>query len=152
MKYALSILGLSFFVSTYSSIAHARSITSFGQSDAISAVADFMYDVGEDIPVSTRMTDKKINIKDLSKCTTVTSEEVVDDVSAAIRTVMRFYPDEDIPFEAALADMEDYLDHQVFKKCILIKRRAHSLVRSSYYLNSEDKIHLRLDNIALTPE
>jgi hypothetical protein len=152
MKYALSILGLSFFVSLYSSVAHARSITSFRQSDAISAVADFMSDVGEDMPVSTRMTDKKINIKDLSKCTTVTSEEVLDDVSSGIRTVMRFYPDEDIPFEEALVDMEDYLDHQIYKRCTLVKKSAQSLVRSSYYLNSDDKIHLRLDNIALTAE
>lgn len=151
MKYALSFLCLSF-LATFSLNASARSITSFRQSDAIVAVAEFMYDAGEDMPVSTRMSDKKINLADSSKCTSVTSEEVLDDVSSAIRTVMRFYPDEDIPFEQALVDMEDYLDHQVYKKCTLIKKKAQSLVTSSYYLNSDDKIHLRLDNIALTAE
>ena len=152
MKYALSILSLSFFIATFSTDVSARSITSFRQSDAITAVAQFMYDVGEDIPESTRLTDKKINLKDLSKCQDVTSQEVLEDVDSAIRKVMRFYPDEDVPFEEALIDMEDYLDHQSYKKCSLIKRRDQSLVRSSYYLNSDDKIHLRLDNITLLAE
>lgn len=152
MKYALSILVLPFLIAAYSSDASARSITSFRQSDSISAVAEFMYDVGEDLPVSSRITDKKINLKDFSKCPTVTSEEVLDDVSAAIRKVMRFYPDEDVPFEEALIDMEDYLDHQSYRKCTLIKRREQSLVRSLYYVNSDDKIHLRLDNITLIAE
>lgn len=152
MKYALSILVLPFLIAAYSSDASARSITSFRQSDSISAVAEFMYDVGEDIPVSTRITDKKINLKDFSKCSIVTAEEVLDDVSAAIRKVMRFYPDEEVPFEEALIDMEDYLDHQSYRKCTLVKRREQSLVRSSYYANSDDKIHLRLDNITLIAE
>lgn len=152
MKYALSIFCLSIFIASLSNDASARTITSFRQSDAITAVAEFMYDAGEDIPVSTRMTDKKINLKDISKCQDVSAQEVLDDVDSAIRKVMRFYPDEELPFEEALVDMEDYLDHQTFKKCILIKKRAQSLVRSSYYLNSEDNIHLRLDNITLMAE
>lgn len=152
MKYALSFFFMSFFIATFSTDASARSITSFRQSDSISAVAEFMYDVGEDLPVSTRMSDKKINVKDISKCVDVTSKEVLDDVDSAIRKVMRFYPDEELPFEEALVDMEDYLDNQNYKKCTLVKKRAQSLVTSSYYLNSDDKIHLRLDNIALTAE
>ena len=152
MKYALSILCLSLIVTISSTDASARSITSFRQSDAISAVTEFMYDVGEDLPVSTRMTDKKINLLDFSKCKTVTSKEVISDVEVAIRKVIRFYPDEDIPFEEALVDMEDYLDHQSFKKCVLYRRREHSVVTSAYYVNKDDKIHLRLDNIALTVE
>jgi hypothetical protein len=152
MKYALSLLCLSFYIATSSIDASARTITSFRQSESITTIAEFMYDAGEDIPVSTRMTDKKINLKDTSKCVTVTSQEVLEDVDTAIRKIMRFYPDEELPFEEALIDMEDYLDHQTFKKCILIKKRAQSLVRSSYYLNSDDKIHLRLDNITLMAE
>jgi hypothetical protein len=152
MKYALSLLCLSFFIATSSRDASASTITSFRQSESITTIAEFMYDAGEDIPVSTRMTDKKINLKDTSKCVTVTSQEVLEDVDTAIRKIMRFYPDEELPFEEALIDMEDYLDHQTFKKCILIKKRAQSLVRSLYYLNSDDKIHLRLDNITLMAE
>ena len=97
-------------------------------------------------------TDKKINLKELSNCVTVTSEQVLDDVDSAIRKVMRFYPDEDVPFEEALNDLEDYLDHQSYKKCSLYKKDSHSVTRSSYYVNSNDKIHLRLDNITLLAE
>jgi hypothetical protein len=152
MKYALSILGLSFFIAVNSSDANARTITSFSQSDAITAVAQFMYDAGEDIPVSTRITDKKIDIKDLSNCPVVSAQDVLEDVDSAIRKVMRFYPDEDVPFEEALADMEEYLDNQTYKKCTLINTKSHSLVTSSYYVSSDDKIHLRLDNITLMAE
>ncbi len=152
MKYAFSIYSLSIFISTFSTQANARSITNLRQSDAITAVAEFLYDVGEDVQATTRLTDKKIIIKDLSKCLTVTSQEVLDDVETAIRKVVRFYPDEDVPFEQALYDMEDYLDNQSYKKCSVIKKSNRSLTRSSYYVNSNDKIHLLLDNITLLSE
>lgn len=84
MKYALSVLCLSFFIATYSSVANARTITSFRQSDSISAVTAFMYDAGEDIPYSTRITDKKINLKDFSKCPIVSSENVLEDVASPL--------------------------------------------------------------------
>lgn len=152
MKYALSIFCMSFLIATFSTNAGARSITSIHQSESIKAINIFMYDAGEDIPGSIRMSDQKINLTDTSQCIEVSSQEVLSDVDKAIRKVMRFYPDEDIPFEEALIDMEDYLDHQVYKRCTFIKKRAQSLVTSSYYLNLDDKIHLRLDNIALTAE
>ena len=152
MKYALSILSLSILIAVYSTQASARSITSLRQSDAIMAVAEFLYDVGEDVQESTRITDKKINLKDLSNCLTVTSQDVLDDVDLAIRKVMRFYPDEDVPFEQALSDMEDYLNNQSYKKCSLIKKTAQSITKTSYYMSSNDKIHLRLDNITLLSE
>ena len=75
-----------------------------------------------------------------------------DDVDLAIRKVMRFYPDEDVPFEQALSDMEDYLNNQSYKKCSLIKKTAQSITKTSYYMSSNDKIHLRLDNITLLSE
>lgn len=152
MKYALSIFCMSFFIATFSIDAGARTITSIHQSESIKAIAVFMYDAGEDIPGSIRMSDKKINLTDISKCTDVTSQDVLDEVDKAIRKVMRFYPDEELPFEEALLDMEDYLDYQAYKKCTLIDKKTQSSVTSSYYLNSDDKIHLRLDNIALTAE
>jgi hypothetical protein len=151
MKYALSIFCLSF-IAVLSPDASARSITSFCQSESISALAEFMFDTGEDMSSSTRMTDKKINLDDTSKCAAVTSQEVLADVVTAMRKAMHFYPDEELPFEQALIDMEDYLDHQSYKKCTFIKKRDQSLVTISYYLNSDDKIHLRLDNITLTSE
>lgn len=151
MKYALSIFCLSF-IAAFSTNASARSITSIHQSESIKAISVFMYDAGEDIPGSIRMSDKKINLTDTSKCIDVTSQDILDEVNKAIKKVMRFYPDEELPFEEALLDMEDYLDYQAYKKCIFIDNNTTSRVTSSYYLNSDDKIHLRLDNITLTAE
>ena len=68
-----------------------------------------MYDVSEDMPSSYRLTDKKINVKDFSKCTTVDADAVLDDVESSIKKVLRYYPDEDVPFEQAIVDLEDYL-------------------------------------------
>ena len=152
MKYALSICSLSILIATFSTDASARSITSLRQSDAISAVVEFLYDVGEDVQETTRLTDKKIILKDLSKCPTVTSQDVLDDVDSAIRKVMRFYPDEDVPFEQALYDMEDYLDNQSYRKCTIIKKNKQSVTKSSYYVNSNHNIPLLLANITLLSE
>lgn len=147
MKYAFSILSLSFFIMTLSSNANARSITSFQQSRAISAVAEFMYDVGEDIQLSIRLTDKKITLKDLSECSVVSADEILTDIESSIKKIVRFYPDEEVPFEEALIDLENYLDARSYKKCDFIQAKGQSLVKSAYYVSSDDSIHLRLDNI-----
>lgn len=111
-----------------------------------------MYDSAEDMPVSTRMGDRKITIKDFSHCTDVSSDEVYNDVEEAIKRVLRFYPDEDLPFEQALVDLQDYIDHGPYKKCEFTKKTTQSKVVSSYYVDVSDKIHLRLDNVALSAE
>lgn len=150
MKYAFLFLFLS--TTLMSASASARTITSFKDSDAITAVAQFMYDVAEDLPVSSRLTDKKIVIKDYSRCTDVDASLVLEDAEAAIKRVLRFYPDEDIPFEQAIVDLEDYLDHKTFKKCLFEKKTSQSRIKSTYYVDASNKIHLRLDNVALTAE
>ncbi len=63
MKYAFSILTALLFITTTSS-ASARTIYAFKDSNAIMTIAQFMYDVAEDVPVSGRLTDKKINLID----------------------------------------------------------------------------------------
>lgn len=150
MKYALFLFIA--FVSLNSHVASARVITSFRDSDAITGIAQFMYDVSEDMPSSYRLSDKKINLKDFSKCTTVKADDVMSDVESSIKKVLRYYPDEDVPFEQALVDMEDYLDHTSFKKCKFEKKNAQSKVVSTYYVDATDKIHLRVDNVLLTAE
>lgn len=152
MKYALFILILFSFITISSIEAKARSITSLRQSGAISTVVEFMYDIGEDVQNSIFLTDKKMNVKDFSKCTIVSSEDILDDVNSSIKKIVRFYPDEEIPFEEALADLQDYLDFQTYKKCTFVKKKSQSLVKSTYYVSSDDKIHLRLDNTTLTVE
>lgn len=151
MKYAFSILFIIVSLS-FTADASARTINSFHDSEAITTIALFMYDIAEDIPVSTRISDKKINIKDFSKCSDAEALDVLADVEKTVKRVLRFYPDEELPFEQALIDMEDYLDFQSYKKCVFENKSATSSIKTIYYTDLSDKIHLRLDNVALTPE
>ncbi|MBC7430166.1 MAG: hypothetical protein H7336_16250 [Bacteriovorax sp.] len=151
MKYAFSVL-TTLIIATTAPAAHARTIYLFKDSDAISTIAQFMYDVAEDVPVSTRLTDKKVNVSDLSKCTDVTANDVLSDVKTSIKRVLRFYPDEEVPFDQAMTDLEDFLDHKDYKKCSFQNKSSQSQTKSTYYTDASDKIHLRLDNIALTAE
>ena len=146
----------SFFIITiiaaFSMKASARTITSFQDSDALMTVTAFMYDVAEDIPVSTGLTDKKVNLKDFSNCVDVAADTILSDVELGIKRVLRVYPDEEIPFEQALADLEDYLDHQSFKKCSSVTTSPQAHIESVYYVDHNDKIHLRMDNTSLLAE
>ncbi len=151
MKYASFIL-ISLLLSSLAFAAPARTITSFSQSEAITAVAQFMYDVAEDVPVGARISDKKVNIKEFTNCTEVSAAEVLADTETTIKRVLRFYPDEEIPFAEALVDLEDYLDHRNYKKCLFEKKSLHTRTNTIYYADLSDKIHLRVDNIALTAE
>lgn len=151
MKYAFLFLFM-IIATTFTSNASARTITSFRASEAITTVAQFMYDVAEDVPVSTRISDKKINIKDFSKCTDVKAEDALADFEKSVKRILRLYPDEEIPFEQALIDMEDYLDHTSYKKCMFQNKSTQSKTSTAYYTDVSDKIHLRLDNVALTAE
>jgi len=144
MKYTLTFL-FSFFALTYSHDSSARTITRFRDSVALSTIAQFMYDSAEDIPQSIKLSDKKMNIKDTKKCVTVSATVVKEEVSKAISKILRFYPDEDLPFEEALNDLEDYLDHQNFKKCAMEKVTPESRILTSYFLDKHDLIHVRLD-------
>lgn len=150
MKYALSFLLFSFVFSA--EMASARTITSFRDSDAISTLAQFIYDVAEDVPVSVRLSDKKINIKDFSECKDVSASLVLGDIETSIKKVLRYYPDDDVPFLQALIDMEDYLDGRTYKKCVFEKKSAQSKTISTYYADLSNKIHVRLDNVLLIAE
>ncbi|MBY0413414.1 MAG: hypothetical protein K2Q18_04585 [Bdellovibrionales bacterium] len=151
MKYALSIFAASILFIISSNV-QARTIYNFNDSDAITTVAQFLSDAAEDMPVSYRISDKKINIKNLSDCTDVKSSSVMNDVEDAIKKVMRFYPDEDLPYDQALVDLEDYVGSESYRKCVFIKKTAQSTIHTSYFVDSSDKIHLRVDNVALTAE
>jgi hypothetical protein len=151
MKYAFLLFTFITFL-TFTTSAFARTVASFKDSPAIQTVAQFMYDSAEDMPLSTRMSDRKLSIKDFTKCSDVGGDDVFTDVEESIKRVLRFYPDEDIPFEQALLDLEDYIDHQYFKKCTFEKKTSQSKIISTYYVDLNDKIHLRLDNIALSAE
>lgn len=148
MKYAFLVLFTVFF----SSNVFARTITSFKDSESLTAIAQFMYDVAEDVPVSIRLTDKKINVTDLSLCAEVTADDVRSEVEKSIKKVLRFFPDDEVPFEQAIVDLEDYLDGRTYKKCTFENKASQSQTRTVYFTDVTNKIHLRLDNVALTAE
>lgn len=62
---------------------------------------------------------------------------------------MSKYPDEELPYEEALSDMEDYLDNQDYKRYDIDQNFFSDHDRKSIYFQSlDDKIHLRMDIIA----
>ena len=150
MKYAFFVLFL--IINLVSTNLSARTILSFNDSEAITTVVQFMYDVAEDMPVSIRISDKKIAMKDTSKCVDVSAQRALEDFEKSVSRVLRFYPDEEIPFEQALIDMEDYLDNKTYKKCLFENKSVQSNTKTTYYTDLSDKIHLRLDSVALKAE
>lgn len=141
MKYALFFFAFLFDATT----SQARTITSFKNSEALLTVAQFMSDVRDDLPTSVLLTDKKIVIKDTSLCTSVSSDDVFQTAVIGIKKVLRFYPDDELPVEQALIDLEDYLDQKNFKKCLFEKTTKDHIIKTAYFLDAADKIHLRMD-------
>lgn len=144
MKYALLLFSVLFTASV-----QARSITSFKDSYALLSIAQFMSDAKEDLPHAVLLSDKKINIKDASACVKVSSADVIEEATVAIKKVLRFYPDEELPIDEALSDLEDYLDNKSFKRCLFEKTTKDHLIKTTYFMNAGNSIHLRVDNITL---
>jgi len=147
MKYALLILCFAFY--SFQTLASDRHIQKFSDSYALSSIAQFLDDAAEDVKVSTRISDKAMKIKDPSLCVNSSAAEALSDSEAAIRGVLRLYPDEELPFEEAIADLNNYLDNRPLKKCLLISKTSHKTTQSYYYYDQSGDIHLKLDVIAL---
>lgn len=144
MKYAF------FALFTFASLianAQSRTITSFKKSDAITTIAQFMYEVSGDLQEQVRISDRKIANVNYKECKLVSVDAVLDDVLSSIKQVIRYYPDEDLPFEEAIVDFEDYFDSQVFHSCSFMKKAKNSMINSVYYVDTSDRIHLRIDKI-----
>ncbi len=152
MKYTLTFLFLTAFCLTSLNSASAREIQSFKDSDALINLTQFLYDVGEDLEVSLKISDKKVTIKDTSKCTTSAAGEALTLFEKAVMKVLRYYPDEDVPFEQAMTDLNDYLNNVRLKKCLFEKETKQSLVKTTYFEDASGKIHLRIDTIHLKSE
>lgn len=144
MKYAFLILFSAFSFSSY-----ARTINSFNDSQAIVTIANFMFENAEDLPVSTRISDKKLKLDDTSNCKTATTSEILNEVWMALNTVLKFYPDEELPTEEALNDLADYLGNDTYKKCTVFQSNNHLLVSSTYFFNTTDTTHVKVDTITL---
>ncbi len=147
MKYAffISLLLLSNVV-----LSNDNHIKSFNDSIALTTISQFLEDASEDADISTRISDKKLKIKDPSICVDATSADALKDAQFAIRGVLRLYPDEDLPIEEALVDLKSYLSNVYLKKCIYMNVQSHKKVQSIYYFNAAGDIHLKLDIVTLS--
>jgi hypothetical protein len=108
-----------------------------------------MVDNAEDMPVSSRISDKKLKVPDLSICETVSSEKVLKEVASAIKSVLRLYPDEELPIEEAMEDLKDYVGAGPLKKCTVTQANQHKKIVVSYFFDAKDKIHVKVDTITL---
>ena len=148
MKYAFFIF--SFFIFSQSSF--ARSINSFSDSQALSTIAEFMMDSASDSISSKLISDKKIKIKDGQACTLVNANDVIKAVESAINTVLRLYPDEELPVEEAISDLRDYLQNKTYHKCSFFQTKSHSSFSGEYFVDSSDKIHVKVDTVIVSLE
>jgi hypothetical protein len=135
-----------------SNVANARQIENLKDSPAITTLSQFILDVSEDLNVTTQLSDKKFKLNDLSNCTVVSADDVLNDVELSFKRVLHFYPDEDISFEQSILDLRDYLDQQTFQKCSFVVKTKKSILKSIYYNDLNNKIYLRLDNLTLIAE
>ena len=123
MKYAHFILILTV---VFIQSAHARTVTSFKKSDSLTAMAQFLYEVAPDVPASVKLSDRKVALIEYKSCQLVGTSVVLEDAEDSIRRVLRYFPDEEVPFEEALVDLEDYLDGQKFYQCFFL-HTSHEL-------------------------
>lgn len=126
-----------------------RHIQSFQDSASISSIAQFLNDASEDVKVSTRISDKKMKVRDFELCTSATSKNALKEAELMIKSVLRLYPDEELPFEEALADLENYLDNREYSRCTIVQIKANKKIQSIYYFDTLDEVHLKLDIISL---
>lgn len=145
MKYAFFILACSLFIQN----SFAVTITSFNDSPAIMNVVEFIKDSANDLKVSNRVSEKQLKITDPSKCTTVNSAAVLNDIQSAVQNVLRYYPDEELPLDEAYADFITLLGSHSYKKCTFSFSNDRMKMMTNYYENDSKSVHIRVDTITL---
>lgn len=144
MKYAFIILSLLISFNIF-----AKNIQSLNDSDAIVQISMFMNENHEDFASIVKISDKKINVPNKIIPSVVHASDVLNAYQQSFRIIMSKYPDEELPYEEALSDMEDYLDNQDYKRYDIDQNFFSDHDRKSIYFQSlDDKIHLRMDIIA----
>ncbi len=126
-----------------------RHIQSFQDSSSISTIAQFLNDASEDVNVSTRISDKKMKVRDIELCTPANSKKALKEAELVIKSVLKLYPDEELPFEEALFDLENFLDNREYTRCTIVQIKANKKIQSIYYFDTLDEVHLKLDIISL---
>jgi hypothetical protein len=146
MKYAFFICII---FSLYAPTCFSNNISQFSDSLAINSIAQFLSDNAEDMPISARISDKKLFIPDTSRCTMASSLEVILQVEAAINKVLRLFPDEEQPIDEAINDLTQYLGPGPYTKCQFNYRNNQKIINSVYYFDRTDLIHVKVDTITL---
>jgi len=144
MKYAFLILSFFFIQSSF-----AVTITSFNDSPALLNVLEFIKDSANDLKVSNRISEKKLAVVDSSKCIDVKAPVVLNEVEVAIQNVLRYYPDEELPLDEAYEDLSTLLGVHTFKKCTFFYTNEKMKMKTVYFENAADSVHIKVDTITL---
>ncbi len=144
MKYAFCILAILFVQSSF-----AVTITSFNDSPALLNVLEFIKDSASDLKVSNRISEKKMPIADSSKCVDVKAVVVLNEVEVAIQNVLRYYPDEELPLDEAYEDLSTLLGVHTFRKCTFFYSNEKMKMKTVYFENALDSVHIKVDTITL---
>jgi hypothetical protein len=141
MKYAAFFISIFFIASV-----NARTIYSFKQSSAIVSIINILSENAEDLKSSFRVSDKKYKVENTSQCEAASSTDALLAFKTAMDSVLRMFPDEEIPYDEALSDMNDFLDQQPLTLCKIVHRDERNTIATLYFFDKSDKIHLRIDN------
>ena len=142
MKYAVLLISIFIFSSV-----QARTIFSFRQSNAIMSITNMLSENAEDLNNSFQISDRKNTIKDTSSCEQVESSVALIAFKEAMDSVLRMFPDEEIPYNEALTDMNNYLDMAPLTLCKFFRATTEKQIVTLYFFNLDTKIHLRIDKM-----
>jgi hypothetical protein len=144
MKYALLIFSILFSFNIFS-----REINFLSQSSSINEVISYMNDNREEFASYYKLSDKAFEIKNYEGCVVVSDKEIIRDFQKSFKLILSKFPDEELPFNDALMDLENYLDHQSYYQCSKVGSNSNGdKVEVHYYQSLNKEIHLRIDNIA----
>lgn len=147
MKYAFLFLAILFVQS-----ASAITITSFNDSPALLNILEFIKDSASDLKTSNRISEKKMTIADPSKCAEAKAPAVLNEIEVAIHNVLRYYPDEELPLDEAYDDLITLLGSHTFKKCTFYYSNDKMKMKTVYFENAADSVHIKVDTITLLTE
>lgn len=150
MKYALCVLALiTTIFASFPQPSFAVTITSFNDSPAIMNVIEFIKDSASDLKVSNLISEKKLKVTDLSKCTEVKAVAVLAEIETAIHNVLRYYPDEELPLDDAYNDLITLLGSHTYKKCTFTFADEKKKIKTNYFFNESGSVHIKVDTITL---
>jgi hypothetical protein len=147
MKYAFLVFSILFIQTSF-----AVTITSFNDSPALLNILEFIKDSASDLKISNRISEKKMIIADPAKCVQAKAPVVLNEIEGAIQNVLRYYPDEELPIDEAYDDLITLLGSHNFKKCTFYYANEKIKMKTVYFENAADSVHIKVDTITLLTE